>query len=353
MRIYAVLLALVALLVSGLFVSACDGECALDVDCENPYQVCSGGRCVDPPMPDGSIGPDGDADTDTDVDADSDTDVDADTDGDGDVDADADEDTGPTTTRRGVVTMTETETSGFFSNVATVYFYEHDPAAPPACGVTVTDHGECTLTVTEAPSCEPACDAEQVCAWTADCSGGECVTPPDPTVPIDAGEVTIAGASHQGTVTCTPTDGVYSCSLDGAADWWIGGEDLTVSAPGAGFPAFSGTIAAPPDLTATVDTSGWTLDTFRGGEEVNITWDVPVLTEGVAVTVTTTVGIIQCYTADDGDFAIPSSALAETTDSTMYSVSVSRSSRVTVNDGADGQVDLTTTGTGFTHAVVM
>jgi hypothetical protein len=350
MRIDVVPFLALAALLAALLVPGCKGECVLDVDCPGAYDICSGGRCGPPPQPDGSVAPDADADSDADLDAD--TDGDADGDSDTDADADSDADSGPQ--RKGAVRMSETEVSSIVSSSVSAFFWSEDSVVAAPCGASSATYGECTLTLTTFPSCDPMCEDGQVCAWSSSCTASECVTPVVPPTPIDAGVITIAGATHQTEVTCTPTDGVYACTIELASDFWAGGESLSVSAPGASFPAFAGEVAAPADLVMTFDPTTWTREDFRGGEDVALSWDGSDSGSSIEVTVGNATGTssIRCTTADDGELAIPAAALAAMGDSTLYSVTVYRVSRVVLSEGMDGEVELTAARSGLARTVM-
>ena len=106
----------------------------------------------------------------------------------------------------------------------------------PVCGVEVQPFGQCSITTKTQPTCTPGCSAGKVCAWTADCSAGECVDP----VTFHAGDITVTGATHQDPLTCTYNATLappkYECDVQ-QEDVSEPGDELHFVAAGEIFPA--------------------------------------------------------------------------------------------------------------------
>jgi hypothetical protein len=250
--------------------------------------------------------------------------------------------------RRGYVLVSELDVGGFQSNTAAAGFVRAR-AAGQECGATRARYGDCYTIDVEQPICDPACTGGEECFWADNCLAAECRDPA--TMLLSAGVITISGASHQPTITCMPVDGGYDCDLDTSADLLEPGDELAISAPGDTFPAFSGTIGAPSDLVATTDTSGWTLASFTSGMDQLVEWETPAGADQVGVTVASDYVTLFCETENDGAFAIPSDGIEAIGDASSYFVSVSPLARITLDEGADGEVVMSALASGLVLAL--
>jgi hypothetical protein len=246
-----------------------------------------------------------------------------------------------TTQRVGWVDLSETENSGMYFSNATAVFW-HEPAdGSPACGQSVSEFagGECTVTTSQAPTCTPACDGADVCAWRADCST-ECVAPDSVPPPLHAGDITVAGGSGQPAVTATLNSaGEYEFDLQ-ASDWWADGDAITVSAPGATFPAFAMKATAPAAPAVTTDVSTWTAADFVSGSDLSVEWTPGDGSHSVVVWLMGEVPMI-CVTDDDGSFDVPADGIAAVGSPEFWLVAIDYSDAHMLNDGQDGEVKLT------------
>ncbi len=301
---------------------------------------------------------DGDSDSDSDSDADMDIDIDADGDGDGDADGDADGDGDSDPTMVGVVSLIETmPTVGVFVNSAELSFWNVADDDPP-CGEVRREFGECVMTVTTAPTCEPLCDVGMVCVWDALCTLGQCAVE-EVTPTLDAGEVSITGAAYQSPVNCSvAADSLnYTCNLLSNVDFWNPGDPMTVTGTGAVFPYFTAELSAPLDITMVTALSDFGAASLRGDTDLQLTW-MPggSSTMWISVTASTagTPRTLKCMTDDDGSFAIPAAglmSLGEEAEVARWMLSIQRSSLVTVPAGMTAEATVAATGTPITAVV--
>jgi hypothetical protein len=255
--------------------------------------------------------------------------------------------------RVGWVDLAETENSGLYFSNAMAQFWVEPADGGLACGRTVQTfaNGECTLTTTESPSCQPACGTGNVCAFAADCSA-RCVPANAAPAVLQAGDITVSGGSGQPTVTGTlNAAGGYEFDLQ-ASDWWTPGDPITVSAPGATFPAFSVDTVAPPAPTMVTDLSTWTASMFTSGADIGVDWTPGDGTFRVVVVLITDV-VLLCVTDDDGHFDVPAQGIAATgSNPAEWLVAVDFSRRELRNEGTDGEIKVTTGTTGGSTRVV-
>jgi hypothetical protein len=246
-------------------------------------------------------------------DADSDTDTDSDTDADADADADVDE---------GMVGRFRVEEHydqlyDEHSGIVTTWGPLTTPWEPDIVGDWSfgciekpgdrglfrirTAEGECELSVWSDcdGDCEPSCPSEHYCL------GGEtCIH--EPTVG-DAGTITVEGLAEPLEI---PFEGSYQV-LWPPAELFEPGDEVTLTAPGASFPAFQASLVGVDPLEASLPCDAVPDPT----QDLTITW-TPSGREGARVRWEMMQEIhlamgprIRCETDDDGSFTLPSGLL--------------------------------------------
>lgn len=242
----------------------------------------------------------------------------------------------------GAVRLAEMQVSGEYSNSGDAVFFARLLEPRPWCGVTEYTFGECSgIAYGAPPSCEGMCDRSGFCGWNDDCTEGVCYYPST----LDAGEITIRGATHQPLVLFA-TDWEmtnYSCDVENI-NWWDGGDLLRVTATGSIFPQFSTEVTAPAVLSMLTDASGWTPATFDGSADLILEWDASEPADSIEIIVsgpaTGLVSSVTCVTEDDGRFDVPSEALEALGSDGRFAVTVSRVSRTVVNENQENEVDV-------------
>lgn len=219
---------------------------------------------------------------------------------------------------------------------------EHRPGGLRACGDTGETFGEggaCRLIAL--PPCPADCEPPLYCSWTADC-GGECLALND-YVHLEAGVVTITGATSQPNVTCAPGDDLeYECDLDTSGeDWWETGDALAVAAEGGGFPAFDLAVVAPAPIEPITDAWSWTPEDFDGLADLTFEW-VGAGADVFQLTLENGSGYrLSCSVEDDGRFDIPAAGItALGAAAVWWQFEVSRFSLAQDRRGLDGEISI-------------
>ncbi len=255
----------------------------------------------------------------------------------------------------GWVDMAEAQIGGGFMNVASAAYWIESETGE-VCGMEVQEFadGECTITSIEAPTCDTACGTEEICLWTPDCGGGECVPTaalPGPPIP---GDITITGGSRYPTVTGTFDEETSAYVFDvPTGDWWDDGDTLTVSAPGDVVPGFSVQMTAPAPPEVLTDTAAWTPETFSGDADVAVDWVAGDGMLGTTIVVITDESMLLCVTGDDGNFDIPAAGIAALGSSPpVWIVSIDYTEIAVANEGQPGET-LISTGTSGGSAFII
>jgi hypothetical protein len=209
----------------------------------------------------------------------------------------------------------------------------------PVCA-DVQTFDQCSITTKPKLSCTPACGAGQVCVWKADCSAGQCVD----SVPLNAGEITVSGATHQDPLSCgysaTREPPGYECDVNTQQDVFDPGDQLHIVAQGDSFAAFEVDVEAPPDHSFTTDTDSWSAATFDGSADVPLRWDTTETADEFKMTLKGKTGDLVCRFPDTGSFSIPKEGL--TAIGGVVQVDIHRQNKFVVNPGADGEVTILT-----------
>lgn len=255
----------------------------------------------------------------------------------------------------GWVDMAEAEIGGGFLNVVSAAFWV-EPADGEVCGLSVQSFaaGECTITTVETPVCDTACGDDEVCMWTADCSGGECVAMAELPGPPEVGDISITGGSLYPTVTGTFSEENQAYEFDvPPGDWWDDGDTITVSAPGSTFPGFSVAVTAPTPPEVTTDTDAWTPDTFNGDADLPVEWVAGDNEWNTTIVVITDESMLLCVTEDDGRFDIPADGIAALGSSPqVWIVSIDYTAIAIANEGQAGET-LISAGTSGGSAFIL
>ena len=156
----------------------------------------------------------------------------------------------------------------------------------------------------------------------------------DPTASLDAGSITIAGATTPLTLVRDTAADIYMTADEPPEDLFAPAAQLTVTATGATIPAFTGSVTAPAPLAGVVFPTA-----ISRAAPPTITWTAGTANEVwifmIAYVGANTGTVMVCRTTDTGSFGITPAAFAQLPVAASEAViSVYRLNKTVVNAGA-------------------